>query len=317
MLFDHMWGQGEAAQVLGLLQDWVPAGARSHAQTEFLMLAAEQLGGERALRPSWSALPPEARAAAFRCLTALACFADSVNEENLSALQTVNREQRVGSPWPPILAHARAGRRVRATLAMGQLAPDGKSMLRQTWKSDGILGLLKTAALPLGLQLADARLAQRYASLEQSADGTLGRAFHAHMTARSLPLPGQRGGLPERALQHDLMHVVTGFDTDALGESRLAGFYAGVSSKFPIAGADPFTFVMVALLTFHLGYRVGPGFVATARGVVSPRELWQCYALGKQALRSPLDNWDFGAEVQLPLAEVRARFGLPQSAITF
>jgi hypothetical protein len=314
MLFDHKWTQGEAEHVLGLLVEWVgpePSGG----QHEFLALAREQLGVAPALRPTWAKLSREARVEAFRCLVTLACFADSLTEGNLAKLQFLNRTERLDSPWPTILGHARAGRSVRATMSMGRLSPDGKSLLRQTWKHDGILGILKAVAAPMGLQLADAGVARRYQGLQQSSEGTFGRAFYTHMTSRKLPLPGIRGSLPERALQHDLMYVVTGFDTDARGESRIAGFYAGVSTAFPVAGADPFTFFMVALMTFHLGYRVGPGFVVTERGSVSPRELWACYEHGKRAPRSPLEDWAFDAELELPLADVRARFGLPPSAI--
>jgi ubiquinone biosynthesis protein Coq4 len=158
---------------------------------------------------------------------------------------------------------------------------------------------------------------KRYANLEQHSEQSLAHRFYQHMIARKLPLPGAPGSLPEQALQHDLMHVVTGFDTDARGESRLAGFYAGVSSRFPIAGADPFTFVMVALLTFHLGYRVGPGFVATERGAVDPQELWRSIEYGLSAPRSPLANWDFYAEMATPLGDVRARFGLPAAGVQY
>jgi hypothetical protein len=315
MMFDHTWAPGDAEEVLGLLEQWASPAERSAAQVAFLALASDQLAVSKARSPSWARLSREAGAEAFRCLIVLACFAEAIDDKSLERLRALNRAQRFGSPWPDIIGHARAGRSVRATMSMGRRAPDGKSLLRQVWKSGGLWGVLKAAAAPMGLKLADAGVARRYSGLDTYAEGTLGNRFYLHMTSRRLPLPGAPGSLQELALQHDLMHVVTGFDTDARGESRLAGFYAGVSSRFPVAGADPFTFFMVALLTFHLGYRVGPGFVAAESGSVSPRELWACYEYGAHSARSPLHDWDFGAELTLPLTEVRARFGLPPGAI--
>jgi hypothetical protein len=315
MMFAHAWVGDEAAHVLAILLNWIEPAQQSEKQGVFLAIANDKFDVLPAPSPSWDALTPAARVEAFRCLVALECFADTLTDAALNRLDALNKHASVHSPWPRIVRHARAGHSLRATIAMGRHAPDGKRMLRLVWQAEGPWGVLRVILGQLGVKLANARLISRYAGLAERPDGSLARAFCAHMNAHDLPLPGYPGSLPEQALQHDLMHVVSGFDTDARGESRLAGFYAGVAGKFPIAGADPFTFIMVALLTFQLGYRVGPGFVATERGAVDPRELWTCVESGLRAPRSPLGAWDFHAELSTPLAEVRARFGFPVDGV--
>jgi hypothetical protein len=41
-----------------------------------------------------------------------------------------------------------------------------------------------------------------------------------------MTFPSAPGGLPERMIHHDLMHVIDGDDTDPAGECELGGFYA-------------------------------------------------------------------------------------------
>jgi hypothetical protein len=208
------------------------------------------------------------------------------------------------------LKHARAGRGTRATLAMANLAPDGKALLRIVWKEKGLLGVLRAMRSANGKSPPISEVSARYAALGQLPQDTLGFAFHAHMRTRTLPMPGEAGGLIEQAMHHDLMHVVTGCDTDARGEGRLAGFYAGATTRHPVKGADPFTFVMVALMTFQLGYKVGPSFVGTELGVVDPVELFSGIEVGVRVPHSPITDWRFQDDFATPLVEVRRRFGL-------
>jgi hypothetical protein len=133
------------------------------------------------------------------------------------------------------------------------------------------------------------------------------------MTSRALAMPGQQNGMPERAMHHDLMHVITGFDTDARGEGRLSAFYAGATDKHRVEGADPFTFVVVGLMTFHLGYKVGPTFVGAEVGVSDPLELMALLDVGSAVPLAFMTEWKFADDFATPLTEVRRRFGLSPS----
>ncbi len=311
MMWNYEWQTGEAATTMALLQAWMPSHQHTAMQKEFLTVTAELLRAAGNETGGFAQLSPAARVEAFRFLVMLTCFGAEVAPSDLARLEAVNREFAIRSPWPQIIALARAGHSKRATLQMGQLSPDGKALLRQVWKYEGLLGVVKTALMTMDIAFVTPEVARRYANVATLAHDTLGGAFFSHMSARRLPLPGAKGSLPERALQHDWMHVVTGFDTDPRGESRLAGFYAGVTSVHKVEGTDPFTFVMVALMTFHLGYKVGPSFVLSDRNAVSPRELAEHFIQGTRSPRSPLDDWRFQDELALPLTEVRRTFALP------
>jgi hypothetical protein len=67
---------------------------------------------------------------------------------------------------------------------------------------------------------------------------------------------------------------------------------------------------MVGLLTFHLGYSVGPTFVGAERGVIDPAELLAFIELGSRVPFDVIQAWRFEEDLDKPLAEVRARFGL-------
>ena len=95
---------------------------------------------------------------------------------------------------------------------------------------------------------------------------------------------------------HDLWHVVTGFDTDVAGEAGLQAFYL---AQFPARLASVLLAV-VFLNTFLFRFDDrDPRMEAIVRG-------WQ---LGKAA--RPLTGVDWNQLWELPLAEVRARLGLP------
>lgn len=67
---------------------------------------------------------------------------------------------------------------------------------------------------------------------------------------------------------------------------------------------------MVALLTFHLDYRIGPTFVGAERGVIDSKELLALIELGGIVPIDLIQSWRFEEDLEKPLAEVRARFGL-------
>lgn len=312
MMLQGTWSPAEASGLLGALQGFLTQ-EPNPPQAALLALCAQRLRAAPAAGAPTElleALAPPARQEALRLLVTLSCLRSPLEEGVVQRLSTLAAALKVRSPWPGILAHARAGHGTRATLAMARLSPDAKALLRQVWKGQGLLGVLRAMRSANGKGAPIPEVAARYAALERLPRDTLGFAFHAHMRARSLPLPGERGGLIEQAMQHDLMHVVTGCDTDARGEGRLAGFYTGVSARHPVPGADPFTFVMVALMTFQLGFKVGPTFVGADLGVVDPVELFAGIEVGSRAPLSPLTDWRFQEDFAAPLLEVRRRFGL-------
>ncbi len=313
MLLNTKWESGQAEYLLALLERW---GGDAPAQRAFLELVRARLGVQPAAGATIDSLGPARRREVMEFLLVMTCLGAEVTDVQLFALDALNRQLTPRLPWPGILRHATSGRGKRATMAMAGLSPDGKALLRVVWKTEGVLGVVRALLSSLGRGPPNPALAARYEHLGTLPAETLGHAFFTHMRTRKLPMPGEKGSLPEVAMHHDLMHVLTGFETDARGEGRLAAFYAGAASRHPIDGADEFTFVMVGLMTFHLGYDIGPTFVGAKRGAVDPHELVRFIELGNGVPFNLLTDWSFAEDLPRPLREVRARFGIhPEGAL--
>ena len=137
-------------------------------------------------------------------------------------------------------------------------------------------------------------------------DGTFGREAARFLDARKLDpndLPDRPGTTETAWLRahlfetHDLWHVVTGFDTDVPGEAGLQAFYL---AQFP--GRLPAVLLSIVFINTFL-YKFDARMNAVARG-------WE---LGKRAEQLLGVRWnDLFA---LPLADVRARLGLPVAGV--
>lgn len=135
------------------------------------------------------------------------------------------------------------------------------------------------------------------AELGRLPEGTLGQAYSAFLTSRNLT---PEVFVPPRAVRdenvrylsqrmrqtHDLWHVLTGYDTDVIGEIELQAFmYAQLGTPFSL---------VVAL--FGLGR-------AQPRSLALPLRVWAAFARGKRA--EPL-AWRFWERnFTTPLAELR------------
>lgn len=129
----------------------------------------------------------------------------------------------------------------------------------------------------------------RYRQLGMLPEKTLGRTLYTYCRKNNFGLPGEVGGLPESLLWHDLLHALTGYGTDLLGEVMLAAFTAGVERK------DPFPYLFLALLP------------AQEKPTLAGVQL--AYARGQSATEGFIHHWDAWPEMALPLQEVQAKYG--------
>lgn len=207
--------------------------------------------------------------------------------------------------WIRALRYAARGQGHRISMVLARRAPDGRRILQDAWRRRGPLVVIDIIRSMSGRTKADPALAQRFNALEQLPDGSVGRAFWTHLTERQIPLPGQPGGLLEGAVHHDLMHTLTGYDTDPAGECTLAGFYAGM--LYPGWPA----WILAALTTFELGLRVGPSFTVPTRHAFDLRRVWAAAQRGYAAKVRPLDEgWDYRPLMTLGLHEAREQLRL-------
>lgn len=308
------WKSEEAMLLLGAAHGFLASAPATPKQRALLEVVARRVGLDAVPPPvppaGLTSLGLSERTEAIRLLLMLTCLGEEVRASHLDELAKLNRALKQKPSWPQTLRLGQRGQTTRATLALGRWAPDARALLRLVWRDEGLFGVLRAMRSAQGKGPPNPAVAARYAKLEKLPADTLGAAFWNHMRTRKLPMPGEAGGLPERGLHHDLMHVVTGLDTDARGEGRLAGVYTGATSRHPIAGADPFTFVMVALMTFELGFKVGPSFVGAERGVIEPAELFALIDVGGGVAINVISDWRFQDDFERPLGEVRRDLGL-------
>ena len=140
-------------------------------------------------------------------------------------------------------------------------------------------------------------------SLGRLPEGTLGRVFADHCSARGLnpnlgyidPDNDADWLLSEIARSHDVWHVTTGWGNDEIGEYGLGGFYLA-----QLSGASFFGFLLaVAALSTVFRRR---SFTEFMDAVVAG------YQLGKRA--EPLFGVDWPKYWSVPLTEIRKHFRL-------
>ncbi len=315
MMLQAQWTNEEGRLLAGGLTHWLGGQPRATPQQQGLIQSvARRIGISAEEIPkvdnvSFEQLSDASQTEAMRLLLVLSCLGESLSKDQVGELNRLNVRLHRPTPWPKILAAAQAGHGRWATLLLAQHVPDARALMRKVWKDEGAVGLIRAFRSAQGKGPTNPLLAARYGALGELPEGTLGHAFFNHLRSRNLSLPGEQGGLPEPALHHDLMHVVCGCDTDARGEGRLAAIYAGMTTRHAVAGADPFTFIMVALMTFQLGYKIGPSFVVPEKGVIDPAEMMALIQVGLSIPFCAMTEWGFQQDFAKPLAEVRARFG--------
>jgi ubiquinone biosynthesis protein COQ4 len=107
---------------------------------------------------------------------------------------------------------------------------------------------------------------------------------------------------PRRKQLHDAVHVLTGYDTDPIGEAEVQAFLLGTH----------FRWVHVMLGLGILGLMPRPAQRHHRRRLV--QRLWQAYRRG-QAAQFDVATWQPEAQWQLPLADVQTIWAIaPQTA---
>jgi hypothetical protein len=149
----------------------------------------------------------------------------------------------------------------------------------------------------------DEAVTQRFRALRELPDGTLGREYHRYAERNGFGMPGERGGIPEAGVHHDLTHVLTGYDTDPLGEIEIGSFTAGMKKT------DPFFFLLFVMLEFHLGLAIRPGQPA-APGHYDAARAVRAHQRGARCTRDLTNGWDFWPDVARPVTELRREFGI-------
>jgi hypothetical protein len=303
----------QARAALGALRSVVEAdGAPSTHGARLLEVAADSLE----LGDDWRGLPsittgtideafttPEARRGLVDALIVAACIGGEVTSNGEAAVRSLATALGVRSPWVDLLPALRRRQVFAVKRQLVRRSPDARRILARTWAEDGLIGVWRALFFVLGAH-QDPALAARFRATSALPEGTVGRTFFDDFQARKLAFPGERGGMPERMVHHDLMHVVNRYGTDAAGECELAGFYAGSTP------GDAFTFIVIVLATFHLGMAVSPAVVTPARLSFDPARVVAAFLRGRRLRVDVMGPWDYWSILPLSIEEAQARLGL-------
>jgi len=162
---------------------------------------------------------------------------------------------------------------------------------------------VKDIARFIGL-MEEPKLAARYQALEKCAPGTFGRAFHAFYREHGFALPGEKHGIGEDFLFHDIGHVLSGYGVDPQGEIQQAAFQAGYIRK------DGFVFLLFGILQFHIGLRLTP-IAKAEHGLFDVERVLRAVQRGAACKADLSDGFDLWPWVDVPLDQMRADLAVP------
>jgi hypothetical protein len=177
-----------------------------------------------------------------------------------------------------------------------------RDKVKDIWNTEGLRGIYKFMRGTIG-KYEDTALAARYQALEHYPAGSLGRAYWEYCRANGFALPGENDGAAEPILFHDCAHVLSGYGTEPEGEVQVACFSAGFQRR------DPWLFVFLVLLQFHVGIRMTPitkartGFFDPAKALVAIRR--------GAAMNVDLNNgWDYWPVMGEQVEELRRGYNI-------
>ncbi len=154
--------------------------------------------------------------------------------------------------------------------------------------------------------VGDPKVAARYLALENYDVGTLGRSFFVFYRERGFPLPGEKGGLSDLFVSHDLTHVLAGFNTDMDGEIDIAAFQTGMSRS-----DYGWEMLMEMILDYHLGLHfTTAGLVEPGRGHFHPDDVLLGYERGLRCNVDLIADWDYWAVMDQPVEALRRRYNI-------
>ncbi|MBV1859863.1 MAG: hypothetical protein KUG77_15735 [Nannocystaceae bacterium] len=167
----------------------------------------------------------------------------------------------------------------------------------------GILGLIGN----LRGWNEDPQLAARYQALGVLPRETLGREYFEHCRRAGFALPGERYGVIERMVVHDMAHVLGGYATDPAGEMQVAAFTAGFRRE------QSLHIMLFVLCQFDLGVQMVP-VAPPELGTLDPDAFMTALVRGSNMTEDLFDDWDYWAVVDKPLSVLRKRYGIAVAA---
>lgn len=245
----------------------------------------------------------DARGHVAQMLVFTAQIDGAVTSDELRVIDAFAGALGVESAWLDEVRQAARRHLDTLRLDMVRRVPFPKGTLNDTWDDSGwkgLWGLFRTASQSID----DADLAWRHKDLGMLPEGTLGRAYWAYMTSRRFLFPGERGAVAPEGGRHDFLHVVSGYDTDAVGETEVTAFDAGMAKL-----EDPFGLLFGTLCMFHLGQKLRSA-PATEKPRFDAERVGRAYRRGLLAEVGLGAGWDMWADIEKPLEDLRKQYNI-------
>lgn len=307
---------GEARAILGSM--------RAIAETGASLTPSDHLALDSAARyifgidpPSDGSLPPVApdtlaRALegstladdAVRLLTAMAFVDGTLDPAKIAAVLAHARALGIAAHYLDEIRDAATGHVQEALADMARC--NMESLTGKPWR-----GEIAPWLLPYEAAGADPALAARFAALADTDPASFGHAFWRHFTENGYAFPGAPSALNAIfSVPHDTNHVLTGFDTTPRGEVLTSTFTAAMHPHYPMAGH-----ILPAIFSWHLRLEIN-AVAGGASGGMDPVVFWRAWAAGAAATVDTFaPGWDFWSVVDVPLADLRVRYGLPAAGL--
>ncbi|MGE5271250.1 MAG: hypothetical protein ACM3JG_16440 [Thiohalocapsa sp.] len=249
---------------------------------------------------------PVLRTETIRILALLPAIDQQVRPEKIAVVERAATALGVNDRGLVILRQA--ARRQLRRIALGMMrrsvahywSPTGKARLRD-WLD--MLRIFMPKIPGLYQLLTDRTLLARYRALAARPEATLGHQLYRFYQKRGYPMPGEPNSFPEGWSKHEAYHIISGYETSLQGEMLNAAFSGGNTE---ILCMD---LLLLTLLQFQAGLQIMPG--PAPRGELRPDAFFRAVARGMAMQVDLLEGWDLWSAVDLPLGELRRRYGVP------
>ena len=248
----------------------------------------------------WGALDERERERLVQSMLLMAIMDGKGSKEEATLIEAVATRLGVAEPRVHNLRQLADGRLAFMRFDLTRKGYATSELVR-TAREEGVRGLYMTFAPLVGLG-QDADVARKYIALGALPAGTVGRAYFDLIQKHELSFPGE-GPIGERGMWHDMIHVIGGYDVDPKGEAEVVAFMSG------FRGEDPFFWVFTSVLQFQVGLRISP-FAPGVPNVVDARAYMGHFARGSKVTCDLSIAWDFRADFESDLEEVRRRFNV-------
>lgn len=175
--------------------------------------------------------------------------------------------------------------------------------IAKAWHDEQFKGLFKVIGGMKGFY-EDPDLAKKYEQLEQLPSGTLGKEFWQFYKDHQFTFPGQKYGSPVIITNHDMAHVLGGYNTTPRGELQVASFTAGFRNSGRI------WILLFIISQFQLGVKTVPIDAPVAIGEFNPEEDLLAMQRGSLMNVDLFKDWDYWPIVDHKIDDLRKQYNI-------